>query len=68
VAATRKVTVSKMVCCAHPDEDVPEVAALSDLVEIGQQDGHDHAGLDPLAEEDDEGGNHRGAIARSRIV
>src|SRR5664280_3772020 len=28
----------------------------------------DHAGLDPLAEEDDEGGNHRGAVVRSRIA
>ena len=52
----------------HAEEDVPEVPALADLVQIGQEDGHDHARLDPLAEEDDEGRNHRRASEGSYIV
>ena len=52
----------------HAQEDVPEVPALADLVQVGEQDGHDHARLDALPEEDDEGGNHRGAPLRSYIV
>ena len=44
---------------AAPDEDVAEVAALADLVEIGEQDGHDHARLDAFPEEDHECGEHR---------
>jgi hypothetical protein len=43
---------------ADTQEDVPEVATLADLVEVRQQDGHDHAGLDPLTQEDHEGGDH----------
>jgi len=42
----------------HPEEDVAEVASLADLVQVGQQDGHDHAGLHALAQEDDEGRDH----------
>ena len=39
-------------------EHVPEVPALPEPVEGGQQDRHDHARLDPLPEEDHEGRNH----------
>jgi hypothetical protein len=41
-----------------PGQDVAEVPALADLVEVGEEDRDDHAGLDPLAEEDDERGDH----------
>ena len=45
--------------CADAGEDVDEVPALADPVEVGQQDRHDHAGLDPLPEKDHEGRYHR---------
>jgi hypothetical protein len=39
---------------ANADEDVAEVIAAADAVEVGQQDRDDHAGLDALPQEDDE--------------
>ena len=49
----------------HADEHVTEMPPPPDAVEVGEQDRDDHAGLDALAQEDDERGEHPEVLPRA---
>src|SRR5258708_18255387 len=44
--------------CADASEDVSETVTPPDAVQVRQEDRHDYARLDSLAQEDDERGKH----------